>query len=368
MKSTSVCFFSPYLTESSMGGGEKHLFDIALVIARKHKVTIAINRDRWQDADFIKTKYQDFLGKDLSQLKFISTPLFSTNSSFWQKLMWTKKFDYLFYWTDGSLFFSLAKINNLHIQIPFTHRLGKFERLKLMNWQLKNTNSEFTKNVIEESWKTKINFVHYPLIDSSELKSHQPKEKIILNVGRFFKQLHSKRQDVLVEIFEQLRNTYPKLTNNYKLVLIGAVEDEDYLRQIKQLAVGLPVEFYHNLSRTELVKWYKKSQIYWHATGYEINEKNNPEKVEHFGISTIEAMSASAIPIVINKGGQKEILSGDLSDLLWNNMSQAVEITARLIQNPKLQAEKLGIIKHRLEEFETPKFEQRVWEMFESGV
>lgn len=363
-----VCFFSPYLPNSSVGGGEKHLFDIAQVVARKHQIFIAINQDHWRDAGSIVEKYQKFLGKDLSQLNFIKSPLFSNSANFLEKLWWTKQFDYLFYWTDGSLFFSLAKVNNLHLQIPFTNKLRAIDRIKISNWHLKNANSRFTKKVVEKHWRTKVNFVHHPLVNIQELRTNQNKEKIILSVGRFFKQLHSKRQDVLVRIFGKLCEEHPELTKDYRLVLIGAKEDEDYVREIKQLAMGLRVEIYHDLSRDELVKWYKKSQIYWHATGYDVDEKTSPEKVEHFGISTIEAMASGAIPVVINKGGQKEILEGKLSNLLWKTEADTIKITAELLKSEEKRDDFKKIIKDRLIHFDQPEFEQRVWEMFEYSV
>lgn len=368
MRKMKICFFSPYLPNSSVGGGEKHLFDIALVVARKYQVYIAINQDLWQDKQFILDKYQRFLGRSLDQIEFIKSPLFSQNSSFLQKLIWTKKFDYLFYCTDGSLFFSLAKVNNLHFQIPFTNKLKLMDRLKLLNWKIKNSNSEFTKNVIEKNWHTNIDFVHHPLVNVSELRTNQSKEKVILNVGRFFKQLHSKRQDILVKLFEKLCDSYPKLMSGYKLVLIGANEDEDYVQEVKSLAVGLNIEIYHDISREELVKWYKKSQIYWHATGYGASELKNPEKVEHFGISTIEAMAAGMLPVVINKGGQREILNNQLSGLLWDDDNQAIKITSELINDQNKRTFYRGLIKERLVHFDQPQFEQRVWEMFEYGV
>lgn len=363
-----VCFFSPYIPASSVGGGEKHLFDIALVAARKYQVSVAITQEQWQSPAELRQKYEHFLGKDLSSISFIPTPLFSPNAAFWQKLRWTKQFDYLFYWTDGSVFFSLAKVNNLHIQIPFTDTKSLVERLKLRTWQLKNTNSEFTKRVVEKAWNTSISHVHYPLVDVQEFRTNQTKEKVILHVGRFFKQLHSKRQDVLVEMFEQLCDTHPDLLKGYSLVLIGAPEDTAYVQEVKEKAMGLPVEFIHNISREELVKWYKRAKIYWHATGYGVDQNKHPEKVEHFGISTLEAMAAGAVPVVINKGGQSEILQGNLSELLWDSKTEAIKTTADLIQDEAAYKQAQQNLKERLEQFDQPAFEQRVWEMFEYSV
>ena len=62
-----------------------------------------------------------------------------------------------------------------------------------------------------------------------------------------------------------------------------------------------------NLERSRLRQLYAQARIFWHAAGYgECDER--PELSEHFGMATVEAMSAGCIPVVINKGGQPEIV------------------------------------------------------------
>ena len=200
-----ILLLSPYIPQHS-GGGEKYLFDVAkILLDEKHQVYVAvniedeINEDR---AKLIQESYENFLNYSLAGIKFIKAPL-NQNFGFLEKLLWTRKFDLIYYQTDGSLFFSLARKNILHIQVPLIlDKSSLIERLKLNNWSIKNTNSFFTKEIIEKTWKTKINYVHQPALNLEEFKTAK-KEKIILSVGRFFKQLHSKRQDVLVDFFKE---------------------------------------------------------------------------------------------------------------------------------------------------------------------
>lgn len=327
-----ICLYSPYIPKH-FGGGEKYLLDCASLLSQNHEVSIALNSAGEETT--VKASYESFFGLDLSQVKFIQTPL-GTSASFIKKLLWTQQWDVLYYLTDGSLFFSLAKKNILHIQFPFTFTKPQpLERLKLANWQLKNTNSHFTKKVIEQSWHTKIELVHWPLIEVNQ-KLASPvfskKEKIILNVGRFFRQLHSKRQDIMVEMFRELCSQNPEF-EKWKLVFIGGVEDQDFFNEVKALAKGLRVEFYTELDRSALESWYQRTSIYWHATGYDIDELKEPEKVEHFGISTVEAMSYGCVPVVIGKGGQKEILEGELRELLWQTKEECVAKTSQIIKD-----------------------------------
>lgn len=383
-----LCFYSPYLTNHHSGGGERHLFDTAVAAAMDHKVYVSISLPRTlssrtiaeraetdlstslhsaQDNTFLeRTKcfYERFLGYSLKNIEFIPSPL-NTEASFLEKLMWTKQYDGLYYVTDGSLFFSLAKKNYLHIQIPFTQsKHSLVERIKLWNWHHKNTNSEFTKKHIEQNWQTHVDLIHYPLVDTSEFDPSTKKEKIILSVGRFFTQLHAKRQDITIEIFKQFLQTYPALAQGWKLVLAGSVEDQEFFKQLQKQAEGLPVEFYTKLNRGKLVDLFNTSSFYVHSAGFNIDEEKSPEKVEHFGITTLEAMAAGCIPLAHNKGGQREILSGELQKLLWKGKEEAIEKLTTLI-NDKKASKKLQVTsKKRAGDFGQEQFNHRVEKMF----
>lgn len=363
-----VLFYSPYIPDH-FGGGEKHLFDVASTVATKHTVCIALpielfsreNNEKDAIAE-IKQKYETFLNYQLDGITFVPSSM--KNGSILQKLQESRTFDYIYYATDGSFFLSLAKKNNLHIQIPFTNTLGIWEKIKLSNWNIKNTNSEFTKQVVEKSWNTKINYVHYPLVSLEEIRSQEKKENVILNVGRFFRQLHSKRQDILVQFFKKMHDNYANELKGWKLILVGTVEDESYLQEIKNAAQGYPIEIKTAVSRPELIQLYQLAAIYWHATGYEVDETVHPEKVEHFGISTIEAMAAGCVPIVINKGGQKEILGDQLQDLLWNSEDECIESTIKVIQERKQYLDYQKRSLDRVRKFSRTEFERVLWKMF----
>jgi len=348
-----ICLYSPYLPKHT-GGGERYLFDVARCLRSRHRVQVAFTGTDWQENE-IRQRYQQFLGYSLEGIEVISTPLFS-RASWWRKLWWTKQFDLLYYLTDGSLFWSLAGRNILHIQLPLKlDKSGWIDRFKLSRWHVKTTNSEFTKEVVTASWPVEINYVHPPAI---ELPASLPgnKQQIILHVGRFFRQLHTKRQDVLVEMFSRLKQQHSRLTQGWKLVLIGPVENRDYARQVAQLARGLPVEVHHDVTRAQLEQWYRRASLYWHATGYQVDERSHPQLVEHFGITTLEAMAYGCVPVVINKGGQREIMAGRLSQLLWTDPAQAIELTAQLIREPKLKQEMTNLARRRASQYSLKSF------------
>lgn len=364
-----IAFFSPYLPKHT-GGGEKYLFDCALLAAEAgHEVFMTISSEELlegQELAEIKNKYEQFLDCSLSTIKFVASPLF-TGVGFIKKLLWTKQFDCLYYQTDGSLFFSLASKNILHIQVPLV--IGKpnlIQKLKLANWSIKNSNSIFTKTHVERLWRTKIDFVHQPYVDLPPLEQARPKEKIILSVGRFFAQLHSKRQDVLVSFFREMWANHSQELESWRLVLLGQKEDEEFAAKVAASVGDLPITILHDVDRSQLLAYYHKASIYWHATGYGIDEFLEPEKAEHFGISTLEAMAAGAVPIVINKGGQKEILGTKLQDCLWNDETECLAKTLNLIKNESQREELAAQAKLRSQQFSKEKFKKTLLEMLET--
>lgn len=362
-----ICFYSPYFP-NSFGGGEKYLLDAALITAsnKSHQVSLAISSKEplsKQKLVKIKKSYQEFMGQKLIGIEFINTPLGGHNKTL-KKLLWTKNFDVLFYSTDGSLFFSLAKKNILHIQIPLKLDKSSFiQRQKLKNWHTKTTNSEFTKSVVEPSWPVKVDFVHQPMVDAESIikkTNFSQKREIILNVGRFFTQLHSKRQDILVKIFKKMISKYKRETKDWQLVLIGSVENADYAQRVHKLAQGLPVKILHDVSRNELIDWFTRSSIYWHATGYRINDEKDPEKLEHFGITTVEAMAAGNVPIVLGKGGQVEVVGKHLMDWTWLTQESCVKNTIQLIRHPDLRSNLQKLAQQQAQEFSPDKFADKL--------
>src|SRR5262249_16255952 len=135
----------------------------------------------------------------------------------------------------------------------------------------------------------------------------------------------------------QLRARYPDAAQGWQLVLIGAVEDETYAREVAKVAQGLPVTIIHQATRAQLWHWYERASIYWHAAGYEVDEVAHPEKMEHFGISTVEAMAAGAVPIVIGRGGQREILGQPLAKWLWQTPTEAIHLTHTIMTDESLR-------------------------------
>src|SRR5260370_621248 len=76
-----------------------------------------------------------------------------------------------------------------------------------------------------------------------------------------------------------------------------------------------------------------QSAIYWHAAGLGNDDAAHPEQTEHFGITTVEAMAAGCVPVVINKAGQRETVEHGVSGFLWDTPDELQRYTARLIED-----------------------------------
>lgn len=207
-----------------------------------------------------------------------------------------------------------------------THKIGVF------SYNLITANSQYTQKYIKKYWH-KDSEIIYPICDDMSNGDTQ-KKRIILNVGRFFEnsgENHHKRQDVLLDTFKTMKNLHDK---GWELHFAGSVAEDvgglKYILSLIKSARNVPVFFHFNSSYEELQSLYNEASIYWHATGFGSKVSEHPEKQEHFGITTVEAMSAGAIPIVINSAGQKETVTNGTNGYLWDTSEQLASFTTEV--------------------------------------
>ena len=198
--------------------------------------------------------------------------------------------------------------------------------------------SEYSSFWIKKFWN-KDSTILFPPVDTESFRSgeNNNKEKAILSVGRFFPEHHNKKQYELAATFIKMIDKYPHELKGYTLYLAGGVsgisEHLEYIERIKKLSAGYPIEILSNVSFKELTGLFKKSSIFWHASGLGEDENAHPEKFEHFGITTAEAMSAGCIPVVINKGGQKEIIEDGVDGFFFNDLQGLSDQTLKIIRD-----------------------------------
>jgi glycosyltransferase involved in cell wall biosynthesis len=220
------------------------------------------------------------------------------------------------------------------------------------------------RDVLERHHAIRAN-VLYPAID--DFSGTAEKEYILLSVGRFFRGLYNdKRYDMLVASFKKLREQLPHTSWTYHLVGSCANDSESqrYLEELRAASVGHPIYFHVNSPYEELRQYYSRASLFWHAAGYGVNENVRPEHAEHFGMSTVEAMSAGCIPVVVNRGGQKEIVTHGESGYLWNTPDELVDRTIALMGNPDLRTAMQVQARTRFHDFDQRHFSDRLIPLF----
>jgi glycosyltransferase involved in cell wall biosynthesis len=212
--------------------------------------------------------------------------------------------------------------------------------------------SEFVKEVLYRSHNIDAQ-VLYPAID--DFARADRKENMILSVGRVFRGLYNdKRYDFLIEAFKGLRERLPHTSWIYRIAgSCGSdTASQRYLEELRSAASGHPVYFHINSTYEELRRYYNHADIFWHAAGYGVDENRHPERTEHFGMSTVESMSAGCVPVVVNRGGQKEIVSHGKSGYLWNTRDELLEYTASLLNDPERRNTMRQLARQRFQDFD----------------
>lgn len=216
------------------------------------------------------------------------------------------------------------RIKNIYHQWEWSKRLDTY--------QIKTTISQFSREWTLRRWGIDCEIV-YPPADT--LFRPRSKNNAILSVGRFTATGHSKKQLEMAGAFRELEN----LDWQYFSIggLSGAPSDLDYFQSVSRIAGGSRAQLLANVERGRLEQLYGESKIFWHAAGYNENDER-PELSEHFGIATVEAMSAGCVPIVINKGGQPEIVEHGVSGFLWNTLDELKKYTRLVMRDEQLRA------------------------------
>ena len=361
--SLRVGIYSPYL--DTVGGGERYMLGIAEILSAENQVDVFLDSHlQTLDIKSISEKITKLLNLDLSKINFIKAP-FGKGTKIWERLNFLKKYDLLFYLTDGSVFYSSARTSILHIQSPVkVSNNSLWKKIKSSSWDLIIYNSEFTKENCEKFWNINKLFpfreikseVVYPQVNTEIFKPLK-KKKQILTVGRFFGYLKDKKHQLMIDSFKKMFDSGK--INDWSFHLAGGAGegDMDYVKELEQVAKGYPVHIHPNIEFKNLVTLYGESSIYWHASGF---GETDPTKMEHFGITTVEAMAAGCVPVVVNLAGQKEIVDNGENGMLWDEPSDMENKTLQLIKDDGLMKKLSEKAIKKSKNFSLEKFIERI--------
>jgi glycosyltransferase involved in cell wall biosynthesis len=200
--------------------------------------------------------------------------------------------------------------------------------------------SQYSADWVERLWGRQAQVV-YPPADNMGPPSE--KKKMILHVGRFMSakpetDQHHKAQEFLLAAFSEMKDLHREGWELHFAGNIGSDADaQRFAATMAQKTTGLPVRFHFDVTFSELRELYRQAAIYWHATGAGTDARAHPARHEHFGITTVEAMSAGAVPVVINSGGQREIVTHGIDGFCWNDVSELASYTRMLIEDSELR-------------------------------
>jgi len=357
--------YTPY--QLIPGGGERYLFSIAQWLSRRYR-TIVITAERYSSLRLRGIALD--LDLDLSEIRL--EPISAL----------TKYADCdVFVSMGNEIVPQVAPIGRRRLyvcQFPFPMHASHLARA----WEQRDTYEdvivysryaeryflERSKHVLSRAPRVTILPPAVPMYSSAPEVFREPGR--ILSVGRFHPSGHCKRQDTLVEAFRELLERTGR--TDLELHLAGTVSAEALSREfyldVHELARGLPVYFYLNASPETIRELYANSSFYWHAAGFGQSELLYPERMEHFGISVVEAMSGGAIPFVYAAGGPAEIVADGETGFHWRTIDELLDRQMQALDLSDVQRESL---RHRGHSaalgFDTVAFEDRLSRIVNRG-
>lgn len=249
----------------------------------------------------------------------------------------TKKYDLFIYCSRG-LITGKAKKNLAVIHFPMDRKVTfpTYKKIPLLkpfaiatDKRFSNSydyfipNSNFTSYWLKEKWnisEDKIKVLYPPVTLISTVSEKSPNSIFICS--RIEK---SKKIENLISAY----SSSEFLSSNCKLTIAGSIKNES--PEYKEFLMGLNknVQFIFEPSHEDIERLYSQNSVFWHAKGF---GEENPYNMEHFGITTVEAMSAGCIPVVINKGGQCEIVTEDCG-YKWDTLEELVKFTEEIFKD-----------------------------------
>lgn len=350
----NIGIYDPYLDD--LGGGEKYMLTAASCLSQDHNVTIFW--DNYADVEAVAKRFD----LDLTSCT-IAPNIFSPHISSWQRLKATNAYDVITVLSDGSVPLTLCKYLFLHIQqpLPISSQMSIMENFKRNRITKIFYNSAFTSKKNSDHFQGIPSTIIYPPV--KHVHVIEKKENIILHVGRYRPMYGGeddfKKQHIMLKTFTEMVDAGLK---GWRFIVAAGIlqKDRQAFDTLKNSVKKYPVEFVENTSNNELAHLYAKAKIYWHASGFGEDLERHPELAEHFGISTVEAMSAGAVPVVFNAGGQREIVTNGKNGYLWDTLDEMKSKTTELIKDKQLFHSVSKKAQDRAEDFSVQEFCQAI--------
>jgi glycosyltransferase involved in cell wall biosynthesis len=240
---------------------------------------------------------------------------------------------------------------------PFQKNVSRRESAYLNTYACVVANSRFTAAWVRRRWHREPVVIHPAVQRIPPL----PKLPIIAAVGRFAGGPRGKYQLEMVEAFREISGR----AKDWRLHLCGFAQAPEYVERVRRAARDLPVALHLNAARADVEGLLGRASIFWHATGVDFSEEENPDYMEHFGISVAEAMSAGCVPVVVGRGGLPEVVGARLAAWTWQTWPECITRTKELVSSPSLLAAASHLAQNQAAAFDSDRFRNKVAELME---
>ena len=255
--------------------------------------------------------------------------------------------------------------STLRSRLRSAYRDWEWER-RFATYQAKIANSEFTRRYAKRWWDIDCEVVYPPTNNDFELTV---KADAILSVGRFATLGHSKKQLEMATAFSHMQASVLPDWSYYCVGGLGDLrEDVEYFERVRQQDARGHAFVLANVDRPKLKTLFEQSKIFWHAAGYGEDEDLHPQRSEHFGIVTVEAMAAGCVPVVCNRGGQGEIVEHGRTGFLWTALEELQHYTTLLAGNEELRKEMAVLCRSRAQKYSKDAFASRFSTMIDTLI
>lgn len=355
------------------GGGQRYVAEMAKILQYKNDVTYIANKD------MKLSQYMDWYNIDLSKckLKILKIPFFEKINEYTineSAVLFedNNPFDII---GDESLNYDvfinanmLSKVKPQSIYSVFVchfpdNKRGRFFHVD--DYTAIISNGSYTSSWIKKKWRLEPTHVLYPPVDMYNTESNsRNKKNIILSVARF-ETTGSKKQIEMARTFADMVSRDKILMKDWTLVLAGGTfPGNPYFDKVKNTVSSLHcnIELRPDVTYEELRTLYRDAAIFWHACG--LKEKD-PHRVEHFGMTTVEAMQNFCAPVVIDGGGQREIVEHNISGFRFKTLAQLQEYTKALVSNIERRYEMAKNAYERSHNFNMDVFKAKLEKIFD---
>ena len=340
-RANRVGFYSPY--EFTLGGGEKYLTDLMkFFIEKDYQIVFYTNTTRINI-----NKTLSLFGINLNHIiigKIESLRTLCNIKNYY--------FDYFIEMSNGivpGLQDYIPEINNNHIahthifHCQFPDNLIEYncyiaDVIKMTSYvDVVIANSYFTVKYLNPFYKNKLKVVN-PYCESSVNSNNICKEpNSFITIGRLFpytKLANNKNIDKIIDSFIKLKPL------NFKLNIVCSVKDDTYFKELQNIVnlngLSEKIIFYPDISNKLKYKLLNESKYYIHATGIMHEKGAFPQEEEHFGISVIEGLLSSCVPICADRGYPPYYIEHCKNGYLFNNQDELFNILYKIVNNIEL--------------------------------